>query len=226
MNTTFLLIRHGEVEYEYSDTGEKLIYTPKTPLSDLGTKQTKSTVLELFRRGFRPSSIYTSPYVRARQSAEIAAEMFKIDKKSISEESLLCDVNAPGWWGRTFRELESIGGNIYAALARSGDQDSISDLIRKGKNAVRNIVEGNPRKTVLAVSHGDKIAAINFALLYPDAPDPSYEKLVEAGYPDEKGTVWKYIFNPELEIVGEVEVIRGRGPYWTDNEGEWRGRSR
>lgn len=77
--TVIHLMRHGEV-----DNPEGILYgrLPGYHLSELGRKMTESTAQYLFNAGFPIREIISSPLLRAQESAEAAAYLFKLPIKT------------------------------------------------------------------------------------------------------------------------------------------------
>ena len=94
-----LLIRHGESEGNVAATearlaGAEVIEVPARDadvnLSDLGQEQAKAlgTALERIPEADRPDAVVSSPYARARQTAEIAVRTAGWPVKVLSDERL------------------------------------------------------------------------------------------------------------------------------------------
>jgi probable phosphoglycerate mutase len=66
-----LLIRHGESE---GNRDRVFTYTPDVPLTPTGRVQARTTA-EFVRDRYRPTLLVSSPFIRARQTAEIIAEV-------------------------------------------------------------------------------------------------------------------------------------------------------
>ena len=66
-----LLVRHGESEGNRDRT---FTQNPEVPLTAFGREQARAAARRMTQR-YRPSRVIASPYVRARQTAEIIAEV-------------------------------------------------------------------------------------------------------------------------------------------------------
>jgi len=69
-----LLVRHGESE---GNRERVFTRTPDVPLTPAGRAQALATA-HVLRERFRPTLLVTSPYVRARQTAQIIAEVLSL----------------------------------------------------------------------------------------------------------------------------------------------------
>ena len=82
------ILRHG-LAVEYGTPGYKT--DSERPLTPEGEKKTRKIAEGLLAMGVSPDKILTSPFVRARRTAEIVAEEFKVENRL--EE---CDYLASG----------------------------------------------------------------------------------------------------------------------------------
>lgn len=82
---TLFFMRHAKAEERdtalYRDDSQR-------PLSDAGVKQIKEAAAGLKREGVRIDRIYSSPYVRARQTADITAQKIGFTGKIIFKDAL------------------------------------------------------------------------------------------------------------------------------------------
>jgi broad specificity phosphatase PhoE len=69
-----LLIRHGESE---GNRDRVFTYTPEVPLTTAGRTQARTTA-EYVRERYAPTLLVSSPFARARQTAEIIAEVLTL----------------------------------------------------------------------------------------------------------------------------------------------------
>jgi phosphohistidine phosphatase len=83
------------------------------PLTDDGKKRYRKVVEALVERGFAPEVIATSPYLRTRQTAEIAAKHLSTKPPIVELPALACGSNldeALAWTrGRKEREIAWVG---------------------------------------------------------------------------------------------------------------------
>lgn len=107
-----LLIRHGQSQ---ANANGLLIANDEDGLSDLGRRQSTHLKATLEHYGFLPSSVMSSPWLRARQTAEIV-----FDAASIELDARLAETH-PGVYGTwreadfnaTFPEFHSDIRNVY-----------------------------------------------------------------------------------------------------------------
>lgn len=201
MNTTLYLIRHGEVEYQYDEQGRKLAYGPDAHLSDEGKKQIQRLGERFKKDRVKLDVLYTSPFARAQQSALIiAAEMGDIN---VCVEDTLQDVRAPGWVGRTMKELEEIGGDLYSVPPLTADQESLCGMSIRIIAAIDGILMKERGKHIGIVGHGDPMRVYIDRLIHPNREMPS---VARDKYYMGKGEAWWLSFDSKL-ILKEGALI-------------------
>jgi probable phosphoglycerate mutase len=145
ISTTIIFIRHTDVE-----NPEEIFYGRMRGygLSELGRKQARRTAEVLVEA--RVSAIYTSPMLRARQTARIIAEPHRLQPKATW---LLAEVKT-GWQGRPFTELDAIGFDLYSRPLGRG-AETLDTLWARIQRFLRQVRQEHNGGTVLAVTHGD-----------------------------------------------------------------------
>lgn len=159
--TTLLLVRHGETDWNRSGQimGEQPI-----PLNQNGEADAQRLADLLRSRSLR--TIYSSPVLRARQTAEILATAVRLP---VRVDRGLTEINVGEWVGRFWRELtdDLVRRNFY-----SNPQDSRppgGETLREVQTRVVSFVEGAMAEALstsgdtgplLLVSHADVVRAI------------------------------------------------------------------
>jgi broad specificity phosphatase PhoE len=153
--TTVLLVRHTEVE-----NPERLLYgrLPRFGLSARGREQAEVTADFLTR--YPLTAIYSSPLLRARQTAEIIARRHPAATRH--QSALLHEVRS-AWQGQPFQSFAS-GFSTYDNR-RSSDDESIEDIRQRMCRFIARARQRHPGQTIVAVSHGDPITILRVAQL-------------------------------------------------------------
>ena len=200
-----VLMRHGTQEYEYNDQGKKLVSNPDVPLSELGKIQMDKVSERLVEEGITLDAVYTSPYLRAKQSAEILANLLSIPNTNVIDGLKDDDPNSAE--GRTYEELAEIGGDIYAHPF-SENQESLEHLVKRTKEALVKILSDASEcgyNSVAIVSHGDPLSALDWNINHLDPPS-DYVEMRDASYL-QQAEIREYI-NPYIGLSNEGNVIR------------------
>jgi len=79
------IIRNGIA----ADLGGEIYDDSQRPLTEVGRKKMRSVAEGLEAFGMKLDLILSSPYVRARETAEILAEVFKLKDKLVYSENLM-----------------------------------------------------------------------------------------------------------------------------------------
>lgn len=152
MQTTIYFVRHGDVH-----NPENIWYgrLPRYRLSKKGRKQIEQTANFLLPQNI--DFIYTSPLLRARQTAQIISEKMHLpihlSKKLLETHSSL--------QGQSFTYLHSIQFDVYASSTNKIVGETLDELGDRMRSFIKDIVRKHAGKKVLAVSHGDPIMAVN-----------------------------------------------------------------
>lgn len=175
--TRVLFVRHGNVH-----NPTDLIYgrLPRMRLSEQGRRDMERTARYLADEPL--AAIYTSPLLRARQSAEDIARMHP--GVPVRRCSWLIEVRT-SWQGESNKIQDEIRGfSYYDPLKAEGDE-TILDVFDRMNCALRMVLRRHPGQTTVCVSHGDPIKILRTGCsgrpLSADnvrAPDPGQASIV------------------------------------------------
>lgn len=140
------MIRHGE------STGnvEKIISHDKDafPLTEKGVKQAQIVGEEL--KGIEIEKIYSSPILRARQTAEIISKV--VGCKVVVEEKI-----GERYFGRlNNRKVNSINWKVLFSNGRFGDLETFEEIYSR----TSEFLKGRDDRIIVMVSHYDPIKAL------------------------------------------------------------------
>lgn len=152
------IVRHGQSLGNIQFTpGEP---RPKTePLTDLGKKQAKQVADQLCKQKARAQVIYSSPYTRAIQTAEIIQKEIKV---SLFEDERLGEYYPGEWDGLPEDELSQLFGKISTDNRykyRPPNGESWHDEATRFRDVIERAIEEN-YSCVVFVSHYDPIKAV------------------------------------------------------------------
>lgn len=201
---TIFIIRHGDVEYPRNEKGEKLIYGPDVLLTEEGKRQIQQTADTIKTNGDSIAVLYSSPFIRAKQSAEIISKTFNI--QTIHEDKRLQDTDAPLWVGRPIEELHAMHarGHMYDS---SLDGESLDHVAQRMKEAFFDIFHKEKEHIFAIVSHGDPIRSLIHVLEYPSKPFSGVEGFYRHDYL-KKGEAWKLILNEQGNLLQKTLIPR------------------
>ena len=151
-------VRHGESE------GNKkgLHQGPEVPLSEEGIKQGK--VLAERLKKHKIDVIYSSPMVRAKQTAEIISDKLKIPVESW--ENLKEIRNPSEIWGKSAEderilEIKELARKKFLkGDGRYSDEETFEELNKRAKGVLEHLLLRHREQSVLCVSHATMIKMI------------------------------------------------------------------
>ena len=165
-----LLARHGQSVWNAEGRWQG---QADPPLSELGERQAADAVDVLTRDGSalpRIDVIWASPLQRARRTAEIIAGGLGLD---VTTDLRLQEVDAGEWSGRTRAEIEAEWPGYLEAQRRPPGFEARGHLTARALEAVADIAAAAPTRTVLVVTHGGLIGAVEHHLGAPWERSPN-----------------------------------------------------
>ncbi|HEX9742719.1 MAG TPA: histidine phosphatase family protein [Nitrospiraceae bacterium] len=153
---TILLVRHGETDWNRSG---RVMGTRPVPLNQNGLTQAARLALEL--TALKAPALYSSPVVRARQTADILAATLRL---SVVEEPGLSEIGVGEWEGRYWHEFEGDPARInYYRLpeeARPPGGETLGEVLRRAVASVERAIRHAESRSAILVTHADVIKTI------------------------------------------------------------------
>ncbi len=180
--TQIYVIRHAEVVYPLDNQGRRLMYPPETPISQVGVDQFTAFAEELKKNGHKLDKIFTSPMVRAVQTARILSKVFGITDPIPNEA--FTDSYIPGWIGVPLSEQQKLmdrGTDIYEN-PRSTDQEYYEHIAQRMLEGFQDLLKSHSGKSIALISHGDPIRLLMYRLAHPEGEIPNMSVLSKEGY--------------------------------------------
>lgn len=150
--TTIYLVRHGEVHNPKDIFYARL---PRFRLSARGREEAERTARFLKRRAKRNAirAMYSSPMLRARQTAQIIQRYHPDAVLHISQDlnELRTDYQGAGR-----AELDAIGWDFYAHRRHESDETR-EDVLARMRRLLQRTVRQHAGRAVVWVSHGDPV---------------------------------------------------------------------
>lgn len=147
MQTTLYFVRHGHVE-----NPRQVVYLrlPRFRLSELGLQQAAEAAQIL--KDTQPAAIYTSPMLRARQTAQIIANQHPGLKIHVSS---LINENFSPFQGVPIAEVERRNFDIFTGVEPPYERPI--DLLARVLRFIERARYAHPGQAIIAVTHGDPI---------------------------------------------------------------------
>ncbi|MBX5490957.1 MAG: histidine phosphatase family protein [Chloroflexi bacterium] len=174
-STILLFVRHAEVRNPRNVVYGRL---PRFGLSPRG--RTQAERVAAFLADLPLAAIYTSPLLRARQTA--AAIAARHPHLRVHQASALLEVRT-SWQGTPNKEVPK--GTSFYVDRRANDDESIDDVLARLQAFVRRLLRRHTGEIVVCVGHADPIAILTLAA----AGTPVTPKLLQQPVAPARGAV-------------------------------------
>lgn len=201
MTTSLLLLRHGESTWNAERRWQG---RADAPLSALGEAQARAAAGVLAEIG--PfDAVVTSTLQRARRTGQLIA-----DGASFVLGAAIVDLrerSAGRWEGMTRAEIEAEYPGFLDAGERPDGYEPDDAVVARALSALRRLVDANPDRRLVVVSHGGVIHALERHVF---GPDHDWLRL------DNLEGRWFEIVDGRLAVVGERVRLAGDSAAPTD----------
>lgn len=204
--TIIYLIRHGKV-----DNWRKLYYgrLPGFYLSNTGRREAESAGEAL--SGHTLAAIYSSPMLRARETAEIVAHFH--DRLHVSIDERINEVHSPydGW---RYKDVKALNFNVFHPKYELPPK-----ILKRAKKFIYQMRHDYPGQEVAAATHG---AIIQFMFLFSQRKriaELEVGQLEKMGLPDSyfaAGSISKFTYHTmdKEEVPDYLYLNPNRGEGW------------
>ncbi len=147
----YTMIRHGQSESNVTKTCSYATGNTAT-LTQLGRDQIKKSAVEL--KSKKIDLIYTSPFLRTRQSAEIIADAIGLPHANIIEDPRLVDLNTGIFEGKTWEEYFKFFEDKNRFVDPAPGGETVIDVKKRVGEFIYDIDKNVNGKNILIVAHG------------------------------------------------------------------------
>jgi phosphoserine phosphatase len=188
--TKILLIRHGHVE---GIKPARFRGRANVPLTDRGASEA-SAVAQYIASIWNPTKVYTSPMKRCVDTGGAIAQACRVKTEILDD---LNDMDYGLWQWRSLEEVRRTEPELFTTwfttpqFMRFPNGESFQQLIARGADALRLVVEHHSDDTVVLVGHESVNKALLLQLL--DQPLSAYWRLAQ-----------------EPCCVNEIEIVERR----------------
>lgn len=195
-------IRHG-----YVHNPNKILYgrLPRFRLSTEGLRQAQTAAN--YCATYPITQIYTSPMLRARQTAAIVAQPHSL---KISQSSLLNEI-LTSYQGNPLTELEKIDWEFYTNV--QPPYETPEDIIQRVKAFFTFARNRHPKQEVIGVTHGDIVCYAMIWSLGLPLTGQSKRQIVELGTDGYPATASITTFEFQTDDPDEVPTFTYVKPY-------------
>lgn len=201
MTTSLLLLRHGESTW---NADRRWQGRSDAPLSELGAAQARAAATVLAADG--PfDAVVTSTLQRARRTGELIADGAAIVLGDAVTD--LQERSAGPWEGMTRVEIEAQYPGYLDAGTRPEGYEPDEAVVTRALSALVELVDANPGRRLVVVSHGGVIHALERHVF---GPDHDWLRL------DNLEGRWFEIDDGELAVASERVSLAGDAAAPTD----------
>ena len=211
----FIFIRHGEAE---SNVKDLVNCDPSAPFHL--TEKGRQEIREAAKKIEKADVIYTSPYLRAKESAEIVADELKFEHKEIREDKRLSELNFGDLDDKSFSSyLDYEEKNIQTYDTPLPNGESYQDAKKRFGEFLYDIDSKHKEKAIIVVTHG--IGLETMAAIIEGADLERSKEIIDT-YAPEPGKCIKFDFTPiphnenyELDLhrpyIDQIELVSEDG---------------
>ena len=148
----FYFVRHGETDW---NVAKKIQGTTDVPLNENGLRQARELADKLVSGSYEIARAYTSPQLRARVTAQTAANALGIDCVVLSD---LAEMDLGEWEGDNWPNIEVVYGEVYhywnshRRYVRTPGGECYNDVLKRTFRALEHIMK-HETGNVLIMSH-------------------------------------------------------------------------
>ncbi len=186
-----IFVRHGE---SIANAEQRFTRGPHEGLSELGHREAAERGRHLVTR-VRPAALYTSPFVRARQSAALIGGLLGLEARIVEA---LREQHFGRLRGQPYAALsDAVGPHGLARWDyRPPDGETLREVADRVGPAVQGIASRHEGEEVVVVSHGGVMAALRAWL------DGGYARA-----PELSGNAGGYWLRYEAGVFGSPESL-------------------
>ena len=146
----YFLMRHGEAE---NNIKRVVSVNPETAhhLTDFGRKQVESTTKKLLSK--KIDIIVSSPFLRARETAEIVSKMLKLNPKAVVFDERLREFGAGEFDGRDEDEIRTYFKTHQMFLESMPGGENFTETKRRLGEALEDLEKKYQDKNILIITH-------------------------------------------------------------------------
>jgi len=161
-----ILIRHAE---SVANAERRFTHGPHEPLSSRGRAEALARGRLLLER-FDPVAIYSSPFVRALETAQLVGRVLGLEPLVVDA---LREQDFGALRGRPYRDLDEVARERAGRWRfRPPGGESLEEVLERAGPALDRIAERHLGAEVVVVSHGGVMAALHAWILGGPQGDP------------------------------------------------------
>ncbi len=160
-NNRYVGMRHGEAVNNTTNTVNSDLAANHFPLTRRGKEQVKKAAGEMRRAKITPDLIFSSPFLRTKETAELAGTLLGVALENIKIDPRLGEIGTGLFSGKHVKEYRSFYQNSLERFAKAPPGgESLTDVKRRMRSVINEMEGRYRRKTILIISHEDSLWAL------------------------------------------------------------------
>lgn len=153
-NNRYIIMRHGEAESNVKNIINSSLATNHYPLTELGKKQVNDSIAKLKKNNITLDVIVTSPFLRTKETADLLADAFRIEKSNTIVDARVGEVNTGIFDGKKPDEYHAFFANVDEKFTKApSGGETVRDMVGRVWDVVSEMEKNQLNKTILIVTH-------------------------------------------------------------------------
>ena len=153
---TYFLMRHGEAQHIIKDVCSFNVKTSvKYPLTEKGKKEVLASAQKLAKeiKGKKIDLIFSSDFLRSKQTSVIMAEAIRFPKGKIIFDRRLREVSGDSFDGKPGEKYDAFGSTREKFLVPTSKGENLTQIKHRATEFLYEVEKKYKNKTILIVSH-------------------------------------------------------------------------
>jgi isoleucyl-tRNA synthetase len=154
----YIMMRHGEAEQNVKGMCAGDLSNDHNPLTEKGKKQIQESIVALKEKNLTPDVIVTSPFMRAKETADMLVQAFNLPKTSLVVDERLREIGTGAMTGKSVKEYIALFSNQLERFSKAPPEGETLDRVKERiLLAIQDLEKQYQGKTILIVSHEDAL---------------------------------------------------------------------
>ena len=150
----YFIMRHGEAETNVKNITNCDLNKNRYSLTAKGRKQVEASAKLMLKKKVNPNLIFASPFLRAKETAEMVGKILKIDSQNIKLDPRLGEINTGIFSEGDPDRYHLFYKNQLEKFTKAPPRgESLSELKKRVWDAISEIEFSHKNKTILIVAH-------------------------------------------------------------------------
>ena len=150
----YFIMRHGESVTNVKNITNCTLEKNHYPLTPKGRKQVEKSAGEMKRKKIKPDFIFTSPFLRTKETAGVIAKILEVEEKNILSDPRLGEINSGSFAEGNPRKYHEYFKNQFEKFSKAPPGgESLTDVKKRMFASIVEIEERYKNKNILIISH-------------------------------------------------------------------------